>query len=631
MNNYPETIPASEYLQKKGIPFREAGEQLIMPCQFGDCDKDSRENEAHLYMSKKTGQYHCKKCNEQGNLLTLANHLDGNTDEVVLHSNGQPVRQTPVQAKIDLALVEEYHQALPPHIKKYLNERGIDDDAISQNKLGWGRFHDRNWITIPIQDKTGNFIFFKLRQDPNDKYNKLGKYIVSPKGSQATIYGWDALKGNKSEIVICEGEFDRLVLESNLIPAITSTAGAGTFKKEWFGHLKDLKQIHIAFDIDEIGKREAAKLAAELGNSLPNTAIHIATLPSRMTAGKDITDFFVRYNGSSDEFLYGLSKHAAGKKLFKPIPFSGLSKMNLPPLEWLIEKLITEESISILSGQPASFKTWIILHLAIQMAKGEPLFGKFATKKSNVLIIDEESGLRRLKTRLAFLTRDEYLPIYFVSSEDFKLTKKSVYEIISFCEEKDIKVVMFDSLVRMHTANENEAAAMAGVGELLKQIKNKGISILLTHHHRKQISGNPAQDMRGSSDIFALLDCHLAVSEKERVLTIMQTKLRDEDEAKPFEIAVKREDGSTRFEYIGETEPEKIKRNRVSDLVLVMLGEAEVPLSTKEILEKTREILPCGDSTLKTVLAQLVENEEIFKGRGKGNTNFYSLEPFEDK
>lgn len=629
MNNYPETIPANEYLQKKSIPFRETGEQLIMPCQFGDCDKDSRENEAHLYMSKATGQYHCKKCNAKGNLLTFAKQIDGNTDEVVLCPNGQPVRQMPVQVKIDPALVEEYHQALPPHIRKWLNdERGIDDDTIEQYKLGFGNFHGRNWITIPIPNKAGNFTFLKLRQDPNDKYNKLGKYMVYPKGSQATIYGWNSLKDNKSEVVICEGELDCLVLESNLIPAITSTAGAGTFKQEWFGHLKDLKQIHIAFDIDETGKREAAKLAAELGRSLPNTAIHIATLPSRMTAGKDITDYFTKYDGNPDELLCELSEFVAGKKLFKPIPLSKLMAMKIPPIQWFVEKLITEESVSIFSGRPSTYKTWILLHLAIQLSKGEPLFGKFPTIKTKVLFIDEESGWRLLQTRLAFLLNGEDLPIFFRASENFKLDEKSVPEIIAYCKKEEIGVVMFDSLVRMHTADENNAKEMAAVNELLKQIRNEGISVIIAHHDRKQVADDPSQNMRGSSEILAALDCQFAITAKENVITITQTKLRFEEKVKPFEVAFKREGDTAWFDYIGETLPDKRTKDVARDSVIAILDASMDALSTTEIWEKIEKMEVCGKSTLEDVLKQMVKEKELFVKKGFKNANIYYREPF---
>jgi len=46
------------------------------------------------------------------------------------------------------------------------------------------------------------------------------------------LYGWENLKGEPSQIIICEGEFDRLVLEANGFKAVTATGGARAFKKD---------------------------------------------------------------------------------------------------------------------------------------------------------------------------------------------------------------------------------------------------------------------------------------------------------------------------------------------------------------------------------------------------------------
>jgi hypothetical protein len=635
MNNYPETIPASEYLQKKGILFRETGEQLIMPCQFGDCDKDSRENEAHLYMSKTTGQYHCKKCGAKGNLLTLARHLDGNTDEVVLRPTGiQPVKQTPPQAQFDPALVEKCHQALPPQMRKYLNERGINDEIISHYKLGWGNFYKRDWITIPIPNAAGDFVYLKLRRDPNDtEENNRDKSKFFPIGNKATIYGWDSLKGNKSELVICEGELDRLVLVANGIPAITSTAGVNTFRPEWFDYLKNLEKIHIAFDNDDPGKREAQKLAVALGQRFDNIAIHKITFPSRMTEGKDISDYFLKYEGNPDELLRDLSEFADGKKISKPVSLSQLMNMNLPPIRWFVDKLIPEESITIFSGKPSTYKTWILLHLAIQLAKGEPLFGKFPTIKTKVLFIDEESGWRLLQARLALLLKGEDLPIFFRSSENFKLKKESVAEIIAYCEKEKVGVVMFDSLVRIHTASENDSKEMAAVNELIKQIKIAGIAVIIAHHDRKQVSDDPADNMRGSSEILASLDCQFAIAAKENDITIKQTKLRFEKKAEPFKVAFNREGNAAWFEYMGETTLAVLKRDAAGDMIIFVLEKAEKPLYATEILEKIQETeKPFAESTLNVALVKMTENGDIFRKRGnQGTAYIYSLEPFEEK
>jgi len=306
-----QTIAITEYLTQKGIAFTERNGELVAKCVFNDCDKDSRPNEAHLYFHAETGQYNCKKCGETGNIVTLAKHLGDTIDDISISPRKTTKPKKVGKGRISVDLVEQCHEALPDHIRTYLHARGLTDALIAHYKLGWGQFYGMNWITIPIKNQDGDFTFFKLRLDPN-KPKETDKYRFYPAGSTATLFGWDMLKGN-GEIVICEGEFDSMLLSSIGIPAITSTAGAGTFKEEWIAHLKNLKKIHICFDKDDAGEKGAEKLIASLDTQLPKKAIYKITLPERMTDGKDITDYITKYNGNPDELMYQCSKQVAGK------------------------------------------------------------------------------------------------------------------------------------------------------------------------------------------------------------------------------------------------------------------------------------------------------------------------------
>jgi hypothetical protein len=322
-----QTITIKEYLAQKGIDFKEANGEVIIKCLFNGCDDDSGANEAHLYFNAETGQYDCKKCGVKGNLITLAQHLGDSIQDIAL--NPRSSAKKPPRAKFNAELVETCHQALPASIRQYLNARGITDDLISEYKLGWGEFYGKWWITIPITDRDGKYLFFKLRQDPSDTSDEA-KYKFYPAGSEATIYGWESLKGTKSMLVICEGEFDRLILSKFAIPAITSTAGAGTFKKDWLEHLKGFDDIYIAFDKDEAGEKEAEKLVKLLAENFSEISIYKITLPERITKGKDVSDYFNRYEGNPDEFIFELSKWAAGaepidESKFKPIKLDELS------------------------------------------------------------------------------------------------------------------------------------------------------------------------------------------------------------------------------------------------------------------------------------------------------------------
>ena len=126
-----------------------------------------------------------------------------------------------VNQKVNLMdLARKFQNDLPERIRHYLNGRGIPDEMIDLNLIGWNGWR----ITIPIFNRDGELVFFKQARDPDGK-SESPKMIAWPKG-HLELYGRENLKGNPSQIIICEGEFDRLVLETNGFEAVTSTGGA---------------------------------------------------------------------------------------------------------------------------------------------------------------------------------------------------------------------------------------------------------------------------------------------------------------------------------------------------------------------------------------------------------------------
>jgi DNA primase len=318
-----ETITIKEYLARKGIAFREVGKEIVAHCIFSNCDSNSTDAEGHLYFDSETGQYDCKKCGENGNIITLAKHLGDSIQDVALNpiTPKNPRKST----KFDAELVETCHQALPAHIRQYLNARGITDAVVDEYKLGWGKFYSRWWITIPIKDIYGAFSFFKLRQDPSAGSDK----ITYPKGIEAQIYGWETLANpDIKQFIICEGELDRLALLSKNITAITSTHGAMTFKKEWCEKVGKGKKIYICYDIND--KTDTGQKGAErVAKMLENTAneIFIVTLPNELGEGGDITDYFVKLNGNPDDLFAKYAKEYPEKidiSQFKPLALEDL-------------------------------------------------------------------------------------------------------------------------------------------------------------------------------------------------------------------------------------------------------------------------------------------------------------------
>src|SRR5216683_2567959 len=106
-------------------------------------------------------------------------------------------------------LSAQYHRDLPDRIRAYLHSRGIPDEIINRHFLGW----NGQRITIPVFNRKGICAFFRLAKDPEDK--SAAPKMLSLRGSSVDLYGWEVLRLHPKRVVLCEGEFDRLVLEAN--------------------------------------------------------------------------------------------------------------------------------------------------------------------------------------------------------------------------------------------------------------------------------------------------------------------------------------------------------------------------------------------------------------------------------
>src|ERR1044072_1898115 len=114
-------------------------------------------------------------------------------------------------------------------------------------------------------------------------------------------------------------------------------------------------------------------------------------------------------------------------------------------------------------------------------------------------------------------------------------------------------LIIFDSFTRFSSGDENASGDMSVLMDYYRQLAEAGVAVLILHHNRKGGTGqsNPAMDMRGSSDILASVDCHIAVSRvgQSEFVKLTQTKNRDVWESAPFELRF-HEDASE-FEYVG--------------------------------------------------------------------------------
>lgn len=181
---------------------------------------------------------------------------------------------------------------LPPLIRTYLLNRGISNEVIDRNGIEWSN----NRIAIPVYDEYYKFLFNKYRRSP---LVAEGPKYTYDKGATTQLYHSAALIGPNPLTIICEGELDALVLEKNGYPAVTSTGGSQSFRKEWADKFKG-KTVYICMDTDEAGIRGACLIQS----IIPHAAI--VTLPLKEYEGKDVTDFFLCH--SNVEFIDAMNR-----------------------------------------------------------------------------------------------------------------------------------------------------------------------------------------------------------------------------------------------------------------------------------------------------------------------------------
>lgn len=317
------------------------------------------------------------------------------------------------------------------------------------------------------------------------------------------------------------------------------------------------------------------------------------------------------------------------------LPLSQLMQKEFADVPWIADNFIPHEAITVISGAPAAYKTWLVLDIALKVASNGILFDKFPTTQSSVLIVDEENGERLLQKRIKMLCNNFGMPVFFLSLKNFRLNGRTVKKITALTQQYGIRVVIFDSLIRIHGEDENDATKMASVFKNLKELSKSGLAVILTHHNRKQgmiRSNNPSQEMRGSSDILASVDCHIGVEKKtkESFITVTQTKLRQAKEMKPFNLNIINDSDSLRFEYAGEVDEALTKREECKAAIKALLEEKEEPLSKKELFDSLKAAgLTTGYSTFKSAAKEMVEQGELYEKKGSKNMTLCSIKPFD--
>jgi hypothetical protein len=215
---------------------------------------------------------------------------------------------------------------------------------------------------------------------------------------------------------------------------------------------------------------------------------------------------------------------------------------------WLVDGLIPRGSLVLLTAPPAGYKTWLALALAGAVSTGADFLGR-TTVKTPVLYLDRENRLSVIRNRLDMLNVDDGGPLT-IWGRWLKDKPPLIGDprLIEFAR-RGRPLIIFDSLVRFHSAQENNATQMAEVSESFMQLTDAGATVAVSHHQGK----TPGMKYRGSTDILAGVDVAFAISKKKTkertILTLDCYKHRDVQE---FELTLRPDLENGRFEVVDD-------------------------------------------------------------------------------
>jgi hypothetical protein len=206
-----------------------------------------------------------------------------------------------------------------------------------------------------------------------------------------------------------------------------------------------------------------------------------------------------------------------------------------PAIPWILDPLISEGSVSLFVGDGGSKKTWSLLDLAVCVAMGK-WWLNFHTSRSNVLIIDEESGKNRLSRRLGDVMRAHQapaeLPLWYTCLQGFNLLQpESIARIRALIAQTEARIVLFDALADfMRGGDENSVQDTQPVFHALRTIaETMNCGCVMIHHNNK--SGQ----YRGSTGLKAAVDLMMAVeSENESSLVTFTCEKARDSIIRPF-------------------------------------------------------------------------------------------------
>ena len=399
-------------------------------------------------------------------------------------------------------------------------------------------------------------------------------------------------------ILVVEGERTAKAAQA-LFPemiVLTWPGGAKVAAKADWGILWG-RDVTLWPDADDPG-RSAMAGVAQAADAAGAMSIKLVELPSGLPRGWDLADMVPA--GMDPMALIASAKDCSPSLSRFVISAPALSKMTLPPREFIIGRFMPTQGLSMVYAERGLGKTWLCMTLALSVAKGESFLGYDVPKARRVLYIDGEMALVDLRDRLKMLADQppdelEFLPSELLYKEDRPLNLNSAEDQARVVEALDRRkakgqapeLVIVDNLSSLtRGVDENSNSELDALLMFLTGLRHRGYSVLLVHHAGK----NGTQ--RGASRREDLLDLSIELRKPDQKKDKRGSRLDHDGAHFVMEFAKVR--GRKPNPPVRDLKLREIPEGRVEWLV----SDAPVIRQADEVLLRIAEVRPNSQKDL---------------------------------
>ncbi len=181
---------------------------------------------------------------------------------------------------------------------------------------------------------------------------------------------------------------------------------------------------------------------------------------------------------------------------------------------WFVPGLFIDGGLNYLCAYPGHGKSLVSLDLAHACTQNRKFLGLFDVPQVKVLILDQDSNSpRELNKRILDFGFEANGRLIRMNQQGLRLDlEEHVCWLVNECKRHEVRLVIFDSLVRFHRGSETNPADLAILREHLQMLTCAGITVIMIHHNSRN------KTFRGGSEVIAMADSMVSIVKPSKAL-----------------------------------------------------------------------------------------------------------------